>query len=238
MNPLGEYHLDNVNCDKCGNTGYIVWRDGGVEGQVHTKECECMARRRSLRRIQISGMADMFERYTFDNYKTPNRYRELIKQRAIEYTQDDNGWFYIYGQSGSGKTHICTAICAELINRGNEVYYMSWRDESVKIKAVVNDSDEYARQMKRLKTVNVLYIDDFLKGGGSNADLKLAFEILNGRYNDRKLRTIISTELTLEGLMEIDEALGGRIYERSKKINYLIKAPKENWRLLEMNGKK
>lgn len=230
---LAEWGLDNVNCDKCGNTGQIVWQE---DGNLHCKECECMAKRLSLRRIKNSGMEDMLERYTFDNYETPNEYRRLIKEQAIKFTKDDEGWFYIFGQSGSGKTHICTAICREFINSGIETYYMNWRDESVILKAIINDDETYARKINKLKTVPVLYIDDFLKAGSSGADVKLAFEILNGRYNTRKLRTIISCELTQEGIFEIDEAIAGRIYERAKRRNYFIKAPKENWRVREIHG--
>ena len=75
----------------------------------------------------------------------------------------------------------------------------------------------------------VLYIDDFLKGGASDADIRLAFEILNARYNDSKLKTIISSEMDLTAILNRDEALGGRIYERAKKN--VLRAPGKNWRL-------
>ena len=170
------------------------------------------------------------ERYTFDNYLDVDRYRSLIKQRAIDYSQDSgDGWWYIYGQSGSGKTHICTAICKSLMDSGLEVYYMNWRDESVVLKADINDSETYTRKMDKLKSVKVLYIDDFLKGGSTVADIKLAFEILNARYS-RRLKTIISSEITLDGLFEIDEAVAGRIFEMSARPRYLVRAAPENYR--------
>ena len=225
-NPLGYHDLDNVECEICGNTGHIVWNDNG---ELKSRECECMAKRRSIRRIKQSGMENLFGRFTFENYETVDRYRELILERAIDYTKDDGYWFYIYGQSGSGKTHICTAICKAFIDRGIEVYYMNWRDESVVLKADVGNSEIYTEKMNVLKNVSLLYIDDFFKAGSTAADIKLAFEILNSRYI-KQLRTVISSELTLEGLLEIDEAVGGRIYEMCQRPRYLVKAPKENWR--------
>ena len=230
-NLLGEHDLDNVDCDVCGNTGFIVWDEDGV---LKSRECECMAKRRSIRRIKNSGMEDMFKRFSFENYEPIGRYRALLLDRAIDYTKDDGGWwFYIYGQSGSGKTHICTAVCKAFIDRGVEVYYMNWRDESVILKSLVTNGDAYSERMKKLKSVEVLYIDDFLKAGCTEADIKIAFEILNARYNKR-LRTVISSEMTLEGLFEVDEAIAGRIYELSQKPRYLIKSPKENWRRMKM----
>lgn len=222
---LADYGLDGIDCDICGNKGQIAYYKNGI---LYSRECECMNRRRSLRRINRSGMNDMFSRYTFDNYKPVDAERKRVKSLAQKFADDDRGWFYIAGRSGSGKTHICTAICAALIERSKDVYYMAWRDESRTLKSLIN-TDEVEEPLRKLKRVSVLYIDDFLKGGASDADIRLAFEIVNSRYNDSALRTIISSEVTIEELMSIDEALGGRVYERSK--GYALKAPKDNYRL-------
>ena len=37
---------------------------------------------------------------------------------------DPKGWFVTTGRSGAGKTHLCTAICGELLHRGLPVRYM------------------------------------------------------------------------------------------------------------------
>lgn len=175
-------------------------------------------------------MVDMLERYTFENYQTPDEKRAHVKRKAESFVKEDKGWFYIAGRSGSGKSHICTAICSAFIYQGKETYYMSWRDESTELKANVNVTDVYEPKMKKLKTVPVLYIDDFFKGGNpSEADVRLAFEMLNARYNNSSLRTLISSEKDIREIISIDEALGGRIYERSK--GYVLSAPAENWRL-------
>lgn len=110
---------------------------------------------------------------------------------------------------------------------------MLWRDLAVKAKALVN-TDEYHRILQPLKDVPVLYIDDMYKTGKgqspTTADVNLAFELINYRYNDETKRTIISTERTLDELMSIDEAVGSRIYERSKGYR-LDFSDKQNWRL-------
>ena len=222
---LDEYGLGGINCEKCHNTGYITTdRDGAL----YSRPCECMKKRRSLRRIRNSGMSDMLERYSFGTWEVPDEERSNLKARALVFADRDEGWFYISGQSGSGKTHICTAICKRLIDREQEIYYMLWRDMSRQLKAMVN-SDEIEPLLNKLKTVQVLYIDDFLKGSASDADIRLAFEIINSRYNNSKLRTIISSEYGIEEVLSMDEALGGRIYERAK--GFRLKAPDENWRL-------
>ena len=118
-----------------------------------------------------------------------------------------------------------------MIMQGNSLKYMLWRDESVELKALVNYQEDYNERMQRLKTVKVLYIDDFFKSKNvTDADINLAFELLNYRYNDSKLRTIISSEKSIEDILSYDEAVGSRIYERCKN-GFYIDAPDENWRL-------
>lgn len=225
---LADYDLGGVNCKLCDNTGRIIQRGPGLL-ELHVYECDCMKRRRSLRSLRKAGMEDMARRYTLENYVADNKHRAAVKDAAMRYINSSDGWFFIAGQSGSGKTHICTAICIGLMEaKADEIYFMPWRDDSMEIKNRVTDQEWYQAKVKKLKKVPVLYVDDFFKGGASDADKRLAFEILNARYNDTALRTIISSEMTLEAILREDEAIGGRIYERSK--GFALRAPAENWR--------
>lgn len=232
-------NLPGEHCPLCLNRGYIRERR---DGHTISRECSCMPKRRSLLRIKKSGLGDMLERYTFQNYQTPEQWQRAAKEKAIAYTTDYAGkWFVAAGTVGSGKTHLCTAICGALMDAGLETRYMLWRDRAVQIKAVVNDSEAYSAMVDPLKRVPVLYIDDFIKAARDESgkikvtpgDINLAFEILNARYNKKNLVTIISTELPLDKIMDIDEAVGSRIFERAK--GYYLKfgsvGRKKNWRL-------
>lgn len=65
----------------------------------------------------------------------------------------------------------------------------------------------------------------------SQADLNLAFELINHRYINR-LVTIVSTEHSPQELVSLDEATGSRIIEMAGEHVYAI-APdmKKNYRL-------
>ena len=216
----------DINCSRCRGFGYYMVKR---EPLTYT-ECECRKKKSSLESLRRAGMEDMASRYTMETYLTDTPHRQRIKETAERFIAADTGWFFIGGRSGSGKTHICTAICSRLIEKGgSELYFMSWRDESTELKFGMKDFERYKTRLNKLKTVPILYIDDFFKGGASEADLRLAFEILNARYNNSALRTIISSELDLEAIAELDEALGGRILERSR--GFAVKAPAENMRL-------
>lgn len=222
--------LEGDDCPLCKNKGYVVELQGKY---IVSVECKCMVKRRSLRRMKRSGLGDLLNRYTFSTYQTPENWQEGVKRAALDYLENPVGkWFVASGCVGSGKTHICTAICGELINAGVEVRYMRWKDDGGRIKAAITDNGEYARLIEPLKCVHTLYIDDFWKagnGGVTKGDIDLAFEILNARYNDSKLITLISTEIPLSRMLEIDEAVGSRIYERSKESTVEI-VGRKNWR--------
>lgn len=190
--------------------------------------------RRNRARIRRSGLEDMLSRYTLDTWEEREPWQRRARELVQSYAEHPAGWFLAAGAPGTGKTHLCTALCGLLMDKGVQTRYMLWRDVSVCAKAAVNNEEEYRRLVDPLKRVRCLYIDDLFKTGKGQApttgDVNLAFEILNSRYNDSKLITVISTERTIEQLLEIDEATGSRIYERSKGF-YLPLSGKRNWRL-------
>ena len=83
--------------------------------------------------------------------------------------------------------------------------------------------------MKPWKTVEVLYIDDLFKTeqgrNPTTADVNIAFEILNYRYRNPELITIISSERTIQDIVKIDEAVGSRIFEKSRNCCINISEP-------------
>lgn len=225
--------LTGYDCEACKNRGYFRRVDD--LGRPYNQLCKCAKIRHSLELIRRSGMADLTERYTLERWKTPESWHRQAQQLALEYAQEPNGkWFFMAGPPGTGKSHLCTALCLELLRKGMETRYMLWRDTSVQAKACVNDAEAYKRLVDPLKQVQVLYIDDFLKTGkgidATTGDLNLAFEILNSRYADSKKLTVLSSERNIEQILSMDEAVGSRIYERTKGY-YIPLTGAKNWRL-------
>lgn len=217
-------------CPICGGCGYIIRVDPET-GERFSRECQCEKRRQNLARIERSGLSSVLNRYTFEKYRVTDGWQKTALEAAKRYADGKGGeWFFAGGQSGAGKTHLCTAICGVLMNRGIPVIYMQWRSDVPGLKAKINDEEEYTRAMRRLKHVRCLYIDDFLKGGITDADKNIAYDLLNYRYNNPGKMTIISTEMPIQKILEWDEAIGGRIVERCEGNIINIKNGK-NWRL-------
>ena len=225
-----------ADCTKCENTGTAseLREDGWRIAVV----CECQAVRANFARLDASGIRSSLESLTFENYRAEHDWQEAAKSTAMGYCGGAGGWLFLGGQVGSGKTHLGTAVLGQFV-RKFAVRYMLWRDEIVKIKANVNNDPEYQALVYPLKAVDVLYVDDFFKTERNSgkrelptaADVKFAHELLNYRYVEKK-RTIISSELFIDDILEIDEAVGSRIYQMSKGHCVEIGYDKnKNWRL-------
>ena len=208
------------DCRMCKNKGYIMVI---VDGYQALRPCECMKVRKSMSIIKNSGLSNLLEEYSFDKFIAIAPWQQFMKESAQRFIDDPVGnWFFAGGQVGSGKSHICTAIVSEMMKRGSEALYMRWRDDSVSLKrSIASDGKEYTEEIERYKRVKVLYIDDFFKTERGKpptaADINLAFELLNHRYINKELVTIISSERFIDDLLSIDEAIGSRIYQRSRK---------------------
>lgn len=187
--------------------------------------------------LERSGMARAVQEKTFANFVANSALQRAMKHKAEAYVANHEGrWFFVGGQSGSGKTHICTAIVGGLSARGKRCRYMAWREEYPRFAGLLNTPD-YSRELNAAKRVEVLYIDDLFKRAGmdngmpTDGEIKLAYELLNHRALNY-LSTIISTEYTQDQLIAIDEATGGRIAEMAK--DYAISISKDrakNYRL-------
>ena len=223
-----------INCDKCKNKGYIATLNS--EGVEVLNECECMAKRKSYKMLEASGLGNLIKRYTFKSFETHTDWQKDLKAKAQRFVNDSSDcWFFIGGQSGSGKSHICTAICSCLIAKGHFVKYKIWRELFHTLQSSQFDDTGYKAKMDDICNIDVLYVDDFLKSNSNSAkfadELNFAFEIINRRYNANK-KTIISSELLLADIASFDTALAGRIAE--KAADFVIQIKKDdtkNYRL-------
>jgi len=229
-------------CEACKDTG---WIETERDGYKFAAKCRCRLAREAERRLEVSGLADTVQQQTFASFVTETPVQKNMKALAQRYTQallsikkgERVPWLYIGGNPGSGKTHICTAVCGELLRHNIGVKYMQWLDEARKLKSHVNDED-FEDQVSDYIGVSVLYIDDLLKQKYtqnpifSEADIKIAFTILNARYLLNR-PTIISTEWSLlDHLLPADEGVFSRVYERCRGYQMSIdRNPVNNFRL-------
>lgn len=214
------------DCPICCNRGeyYEVKRYVGniTEYYPERVECGCVNIRKELERLLADGTRIPFDKYTFERFAHTEPWQEQMYTKARNFlAQKDKFMFYAAGQPGCGKTHICTAVLVDCMRKTKGCRYMVWVDVVQKLKRLIGNDERYTSVLNTYKNAPVLYIDDFLKPvrnrDGSmvvaiEADLKIAFEIINYRYIN-SLITIFSSENHFPELESIDEAIASRIYE-------------------------
>ena len=206
------------DCPICRNKEFVLTLENGLR---RAKSCSCVGIRQNLTRLKNRGLLELYDQRTFERFQTPYAWQQQAKEAAMTYADSDlSRWFFLSGPSGCGKTHLCTAIASSLILSGHDVQIFRWVEWASNAKGVVTDAPAYAALLEPLKTCQVLYLDDFLKAqrgtSPTAADIRLAFEVLDSRYNHGDKPVILSTEFNLRQIAGFDEALAGRIVERSR----------------------
>jgi len=216
---------DGIDCQRCLNRGavMVVRYDGTSLPTLEYQPCDCVKRRGYARRLSDSGLTRAARKYRFDNFEAVEPWQSYMLDKARKYVLEgaaEGKWLYIGGQSGAGKSHICTAAANELLKRG-ELKYVVWPQMARYIKGLVTDSERYDAEIMALQKVPFLFIDDFCKpvfsangmeAVATAADVRLAYDVLNYRYL-MEMPTIISSEWFSAELARIDEATAGRIAE-------------------------
>lgn len=238
--------IDGYECKLCRNRGYTATlihdATGICEGRI---PCKCIQIRSSIARLKRSGLEKIIKDKTLETFNVKEDWQRDMLNIAKRYIDEGviNGkWMFFGGAVGCGKTHICTATAGKLLYK-MPVYYIMWTDMIDKLKASANDMEEYSDIITPLKKVEVLYIDDLFKPAidrngnfepPSTADIRRTYDLLNYRYINN-LATIISSERYMSELIDIDDAIGSRIAERSKYYCMTIRRDrKKNQRLVDL----
>lgn len=222
----------SYSCEKCRDTGWILTSQ--PDSAPVAESCECRKLEKLKNQWTAAGINPENNTKTFSNFETWNESSRRVKAVAVAYYRDFNNIrrerknsVLLCGQVGSGKTHASVALALNLMKQRVKVVYMPYRDVITKLKQNMLDYEYYKKLISKYQTCEVLLLDDLFKGKINDSDVNIVFEIINYRYLNH-LPVIVSTELTLERLLDFDEAIGSRIYEMCKDYTVEIQLKREN----------
>lgn len=225
--------VDGIDCPKCNNKGKIAFAkkiyDDCDHKEMYITECECMKQRKTVRYAKQSGMGELLN-ITSADYIVKEPWQKEAKDLAISFLKDEEKhWFALLGQTGAGKTLLCSAVANCLLKLGKEVRYCVWGTLVKELKHDMYSSTGTRTLLPKVQTVEVLYIDDLLKNNPTKEDREILFLLINYRYN-AKLTTLITSELMIGELADIDTAIAGRIRERCGKYLFQVSGEEKNYR--------
>ena len=199
-------------CKKCKDTGFI-----------DTKMCSCLKHLLIMKNIESSGMGKLIDKQSFENfdlewYKTnPDHYERMKRNVKIARAFADNfarhqDNLLLIGSTGTGKTHISTAIAQKVIAQGFDVLYDSTQN-------IISDYEtdrfrsgygSYEPKGEKYLDCRLLIIDDLGTEFTNQFTVSTLYNLLNTRQN-KGLPTVISTNLSPE---ELAKKYEDRIYSR------------------------
>ena len=205
-----DYTEPHYVCKKCSDTGF-----------VGTNMCSCFREMLIKENIKSSGIGRLIEKQSFDNFSL-NFYegeaRELMEKNlaaAKDFAESfgaDAKNLLLIGPTGTGKTHISTAIAKTLIEKGVEVIYDSAQNI---VSAFEKDKfrsgyGAYEPEGAKYLECELLILDDLGTEFISQFTVSCLYNLLNTRMN-KGLATVISTNLSPA---ELSEKYEDRIYSR------------------------
>lgn len=205
-----DYTEVKYSCKACSDSGYV---DG--------KMCSCFREALLRENILSSGIGKLIDRQSFENFSLDGYDEDsrevmnanfIIAKRYAETFSEGSKNLLLIGPTGTGKTHLSTAIAKTVIESGYDVIY----DSAQNIMSAFED-DKFrsgfgAHEPKSAKYLDcdLLIIDDLGTEFVSTFTLSALYNLLNSRMN-KSLPTVISTNLDRSALEKIYE---DRIFSR------------------------
>ncbi len=215
-----DYTTPHYTCKFCSDSGFI-----------DTKMCVCLKQLLITKNIKSSGMGHLIEKQSFDNFDLDfyrgnrEQYDRMAANVRIARSFAANfakkrGNLLIIGNTGTGKTHISTAIAKDIISQGYDVLYDSVQNilsdfETDKFRSGYNTSEQASEKYLECE---LLIIDDLGTEFITQFSISALYNLLNTRQN-KGLSTIISTNLSAP---ELAARYEGRIYSRIVGSDYTV----------------
>jgi len=149
--------------------------------------------------------------------KLPGQQKALEVARNYAATFDESaGTSLIFcGGVGSGKTHLAVGIARELIERQRMAIFMSVMGAIRTVKDTYRRGSDVSETeaIENLIKPDLLILDEVGVQFGSDTEKLILFEIINGRYENRR-STILISNLAMDRL---GDYLGERVIDRMRE---------------------
>lgn len=168
--------------------------------------------------FMMSNMAD----WTFANDDKQNKELSDAMQKYADQFNDfkkSGTGLLLYGSVGTGKTYYAACIANELIDKGYSVLMTNFARLTNKLQGKFEGRQEY---IDSLNNYTLLIIDDLGAERNSEYMQETVFNIIDARYRIG-LPCIITTNLSMNELVNTDSIAHKRIYDRILERCYPIK---------------
>ncbi len=210
--------------DRCDYVGFLLRL---VEREALDREQRAAERRIKKARFPLLKTLD-----TFDFTAQPSIPEKLVRELMVGEYADRHENVLIVGNSGTGKTHLASALGLAGCMQGRPVRFFT-------VKALVThlvemtEQRQLERTLRQLERQEILILDELGYVPFSKTGAELLFEVISRAYERRSL--IVTTNLPFEAWTEVfgSERLTGALLDRLTHRVHILEANGPSYRLRE-----
>jgi len=185
---------------------------------------------RVARNLKNAGFYTLksFDDYCFDEIKLP----EGVTPESLQHYTfiEERRNLILYGNVGTGKTHLATAIGVEACKQGKLVKF--FRTASLVNQLLqAREGGELPTYLKRLSKIDLLILDEWGYVPVDRDGARLIFQVVSDCYETRSI--ILTTNLEFSRWVTIfyDEHMTTAMIDRLVHHSYLLVFDGESWRM-------
>ncbi len=203
-------------CAHCGNKRYLL------DAQGNLKPCEqCnVAQEWKVNSVRAFSSRASISRQSFLNFKTAfggveNPILHVARDEAEAFASDPRErWLVIWGERGSGKSHLCAAVDNHLMHTSVPSLFITMPDMLASLREAIElqsntETETFTTRMNVFKTAPVLILDDLGAENATPWSDSVLFELLDYRYRNR-LATMIASNVNPD---DFDYRIGSRMQD-------------------------
>jgi DNA replication protein DnaC len=201
-------------CEKCKDAGWVRMEvPVGHPNFGRLFPCECKVAEQTERgreKLRRLSNLEAFTQHTFDDFEVvPGTERAFTAARA--FARNPDGWLYLYGGVGTGKTHLAVAAALEIRERNGSVYFAVVPDLLDHLRTTFDPAQgvAYDDRFNAIRGAFLLVLDDLGTENTTPWAREKLYQIFNHRYVER-LPTIVTSNRQHE---DIDERIRSRLLD-------------------------
>jgi DNA replication protein DnaC len=187
------------NCEICKDQRWLrVDVEPGHPNFGRLFPCECLVRERETRLSeqllelsQLQSLADL----TFEAFDSSVPGAAEAYEVAYAFARNPQGWLFLHGNCGVGKTHLAVAIALEVVRQKQVgVYFRVVPDLLDQLRATFDPTNgvAYDDRFQQIRNAHLLVLDDLGTEQATSWAKEKLYQLINHRYNEQ-LPTVVTS---------------------------------------------
>lgn len=189
-------------------------------------------RRAKERRIREAAFPVVKTLDTFDFKAQPSLNQELVRELMRGEFMDKKENVLLVGNSGTGKTHLATALAFQACCQGRAVKFFSVTGLVTEL-LERREEKQLARFHRQLARLHLIVLDELGYVPFTKAGAELLFEVVSKAYERTSL--VVTSNLPFENWVEVmgSERMTGALIDRLTHRVHILEANGQSFRLVE-----